>query len=74
VPYDIHIDVGRPAAMISELAEEREADLVVMASHGRTGLDRALIGSVASGVIRRSVPPVMIVKPFGIQILPSSTS
>jgi nucleotide-binding universal stress UspA family protein len=74
VPCGIHIDVGRPAAMISAFAEERGADLVVMASHGRTGLERALIGSVASGVIRRASPPVMIVKPSGRQLLPSSTS
>ncbi|MDP2480082.1 MAG: universal stress protein, partial [Candidatus Palauibacterales bacterium] len=74
VPCEIHIDVGRPAAMIAAFAEERGADLVVMASHGRTGLQRALVGSVASGVIRRSSPPVMIVKPSGRQILPSPTS
>lgn len=74
VSNEIHIDVGRPAAMIAELAEERGADLVVMASHGRTGLERALIGSVASGVIRRAAPPVMIVKPFGRTILSTSTS
>jgi nucleotide-binding universal stress UspA family protein len=74
VPYEIHIDVGRPAARIADFAAEVGADLIVMASHGRSGIDRVLLGSVASGVIRRASPPVMIVKPFGRQLLSGSIS
>ncbi len=72
--WEIHIELGRASSRIAEFAAERGADLVVMASHGRTGVDRVLLGSVASGVIRRAEMPVMIVKPFGKNILSDATS
>lgn len=51
-----------PAGAIVELARQRGADLIVMGSHGRTGLGRLLLGSVAEQVIGRGACPVLIVK------------
>ncbi|WP_435062878.1 universal stress protein [Halobaculum sp. EA56] len=56
--------VGRPAPTILEYIEDHEAevDQVVMGSHGRTGLSRMLLGSVAEKVTRRSPVPVTVVR------------
>ena len=50
-----------PAESISALATERRADMVVVATHGRGGLQRAVIGSVADAVLRSSEVPVLLV-------------
>jgi nucleotide-binding universal stress UspA family protein len=52
-----------PADEILTVAEDESADLVVMATHGRGAVSRALIGSVASGVARRASCPVLLVPP-----------
>jgi len=51
-----------PAATILNYAQQRGADLVVMGSHGRTGLGRLLLGSVAEQVIGKASCPVLLVK------------
>jgi nucleotide-binding universal stress UspA family protein len=53
---------GDPAATIARLAEEEHVDLIVMGTHGRTGLMRLLMGSVAEAVVRRASCPVMTFK------------
>ncbi|MFB6090581.1 MAG: universal stress protein [Halobellus sp.] len=55
-------EVGRPAATIVEQARERDVDHVVVGSHGRRGVSRLLLGSVAEHVARRSPVPVTIVR------------
>ncbi len=47
---------------ITTFAKSRKIDLIVMSSHGRTGLDKIIIGSVANGVIQRSTIPVLLIK------------
>lgn len=54
---------GRAAETIVELAHSVSADLVAMTTHGRTGLDRAISGSVAEEVMRKVEIPVLLVKP-----------
>src|SRR5215471_18488207 len=54
---------GSPAEMIQARAREIGADLIVMTSHGRTGLSRAWLGSVADAVVRRSNIPVLMLRP-----------
>lgn len=54
-----HLLVGDPSQEIVELAHERSSDMVVMGTHGRTGLARWILGSVAEGVIRKSPCPVI---------------
>jgi|JI10StandDraft_1071094.scaffolds.fasta_scaffold29172_2 nucleotide-binding universal stress UspA family protein len=52
---------GNPAVEIVRIAQERKTDLIVMGSHGRGGLSRAILGSVADKVMRTAHCPVMIV-------------
>lgn len=58
------LEVGRTAVVIAEVAEDERADFIVMGTHGRRGLSRALLGSVAHGVITRAKVPVLTV-PMG---------
>jgi nucleotide-binding universal stress UspA family protein len=53
---------GAPAPTIIRAAKEWPADLIVIASHGRTGVSRALLGSVAEGVMRNAPCPVLVVR------------
>lgn len=62
VKYEHHCLTGAPVAEILRFAEQEKVDLIVMASHGRTGLSRLLMGSVAEAVVRRASCPVLIVK------------
>jgi nucleotide-binding universal stress UspA family protein len=54
--------MGDPVDEIVRLADEEEVEMIVMATHGRTGLSRMLMGSVAEGVVRRANCPVLTVK------------
>ena len=54
--------VGRPAAEIVKAAKEWPADVIVIGSHGRHGLERALLGSVAEGVMRHAPCSVLVVR------------
>lgn len=62
VEVKVDIRVGRPEEEIVASARENGAYLIVMGSHGRTGLDRLLVGSVSERVIGNSECPVMVVK------------
>ena len=53
---------GRPGDTITELAAKIPGALVVMSSHGRSGLGRTLLGSVTDHVIRSSIAPVLVVR------------
>jgi len=53
---------GRPAQAIIEHAGSAGCDLIVMATHGRTGLSHAVMGSVAERVLRRAPCPVLTVR------------
>jgi nucleotide-binding universal stress UspA family protein len=54
---------GRAAKVICRIAERENADLICLASHGRSGVARAVLGSVAGGVIAQSRRPVLVVRP-----------
>jgi nucleotide-binding universal stress UspA family protein len=64
---DIHVSVdvrmGEPDTGIIEAATERFADLIIMATHGRTGLSRMTVGSVAGNVLRKGGTPLLLVRP-----------
>lgn len=62
VRAESEIRVGIPHVEILDAAEDADADLVVMGTHGRRGLKRALIGSVTERVVRRSDAPVLTVR------------
>jgi nucleotide-binding universal stress UspA family protein len=55
--------IGEPAAEIVSFAKSSGVDLVVVGTHGRTGLEHALMGSVAERVVRRAHCPVLTVRP-----------
>lgn len=56
------IEFGSPTDRIVEYASENNVDLIVMGTHGRTGLRRLVMGSVAEAVVRRASCPVIAVK------------
>jgi nucleotide-binding universal stress UspA family protein len=57
------IQSGDPARTIVDVAERQEVDLVAMATHGRTGLRRLVLGSVAEAVLRELTMPLLLVRP-----------
>ncbi|HET6419982.1 MAG TPA: universal stress protein [Geobacteraceae bacterium] len=54
---------GIPYEEILKKADEEQVDLIVMGTHGRAGIDHLLFGSTAERVVRKSVCPVMTVRP-----------
>jgi nucleotide-binding universal stress UspA family protein len=58
---DERIELGDIATTIIRVAEELPADVIVMGSHGRTGLKRIVLGSVSEHVVRHSPCPVLVV-------------
>lgn len=69
VKFSLRIVKGIPAQEILEHVENNKVDLIVLPTHGTSGLDRFLLGSVAEKIIRRSICPVFIIKSFGKQLL-----
>ncbi len=63
-PHKIHVVVGNAAPEILKMIREENIDLVIIRTHGRKGLRRALLGSVAERVVRESPVPVLTVKPL----------
>ncbi len=57
------VDMGLPEKNIVSLAEEEESDLIVMSTHGRTGLSHILVGSVTEKVVRQAHCPVLSIHP-----------
>jgi nucleotide-binding universal stress UspA family protein len=57
------VKLGRPGLAITDAAQEEQADLIAMATHGRSGLIRMLLGSVATSTLRHARVPVLFVHP-----------
>ena len=57
-----HLEEGHPGEVIAEMATAVDADLIVMGTHGRRGLERALMGSVAREVANTSTVPLLLVR------------
>lgn len=57
------VKYGPVVGEIVDMAEGRKVDLVVMASHGRSGLGRVFFGSVAAGVLNRLQTPLLMIRP-----------
>lgn len=69
-PVEIRVELGDPVDRIVEIATARHPEFVVLGTHGRRGLDRTMLGSVAEGVIRRSPCPVFLARSFGKSLVP----
>jgi len=61
-PASYHVITGRPVHEITKVAEQDDCDLIVMATHGLTGLDRLLMGSTTENVLRVAPCPVLTLK------------
>lgn len=56
---------GFAATEIIDVASERNCDLIILSTHGRTGLDRLISGSTSEKVVRRAGCPILVVRPHG---------
>lgn len=63
IKSEIHVGIEPVVGEIVETAEKQSVDLMVIASHGRSGLERVFFGSVASGVLNRIEIPLMVIRP-----------
>lgn len=63
VAVDPRIVTGTPVEQIVRLAKELSVDLIIMGTHGRTGISHVFLGSVAEKVVRRAPCPVLTVRP-----------
>ena len=66
-----HIRLDAPADEIAQLAADVGADLVIVGTHGRRGLSRVLMGSVAEGVVRMAPCTVLVARPKAATKVPS---
>jgi nucleotide-binding universal stress UspA family protein len=62
IKAETRIERGPVVATIVEVAQKEHADLIAMASHGRTGLSHVFYGSVAAGVLHRADRPLLVVR------------
>jgi nucleotide-binding universal stress UspA family protein len=63
---DVQTDAGAAAATIAQVAQEQGVDAIAMATHGRSGLARLVLGSVATGVLYQAHHPLLLVSPVGV--------
>lgn len=63
LPHEVLMPTGKVAASLAQVIEERRIDLLVLGTHGRTGVGKLFLGSVAEDVLRRAACPVMTVGP-----------
>jgi len=58
----INVNIGKPFIEIIEFAEKEDADLIIIATHGHTGIEHLLFGSTAEKVVRKASCPVLSIK------------
>lgn len=74
VPVEIHVTIGHPARDIAEFAEKSDAALIVISTHGRSGIKRFFLGSVAEQIVRLAEPTVLTLTCFGKSLLDKRTA
>ena len=62
IEFETETVIGSPFREILKAAEQRSADLIIMGTHGRTGIEHVIVGSTAERVVRRSTIPVLTVR------------
>jgi nucleotide-binding universal stress UspA family protein len=60
---DVLVDIGDPSSAIASVARQESVNLIIMATHGRTGLARLTMGSVATTTLQRAHVPILLVRP-----------
>ncbi|MHB0868039.1 MAG: universal stress protein [Chloroflexota bacterium] len=63
IPVEVEVVRGGPAREIVRQAQRGKADLIVMSTHGRSGLGRLVFGSVADEVLREAGIPILLIRP-----------
>jgi nucleotide-binding universal stress UspA family protein len=63
IPFRHRLLMGDPAGEIVRIADEEAAEMIVMGTHGRSGMVRMLMGSVAEAIVRRAPCPVLVYRP-----------
>lgn len=62
VDFTTHVEIGTPFREILGKAQEVQADMIVMGTHGRTGIEHVIVGSTAERIVRRSKIPVLTIR------------
>jgi len=70
VKIEWEVVTGKAADSIADYAEKSDTNLIAIATHGRSGVSRWVMGSVADKVVRTSVVPVLTVRPQGLEPAP----
>jgi len=73
VPFEHRLTMGDPAAEVVRIAAEDKVEMIVMGTHGRTGLTRMLMGSVAEAIVRRSPCPVLTYREIDTKLAKAAT-
>jgi nucleotide-binding universal stress UspA family protein len=60
VPYTHRLTMGDPAGEVVRIAEDEGVEMIIIGTHGRTGMTRLLMGSVAEAIVRRAPCPVLV--------------
>jgi nucleotide-binding universal stress UspA family protein len=60
---ETRLPTGKADEKILEVAKQEKVDMIIMGSHGRTGLERTIFGSIAEKVIKNSPCPVLVIRP-----------
>jgi nucleotide-binding universal stress UspA family protein len=68
---EVRIEIDDPVRAITRVAREEGADLIAMATHGRAGMARFVLGSVATGVVRHATTAVLLVRPSAVTLAPA---
>jgi nucleotide-binding universal stress UspA family protein len=74
VPFTHRLSMGDPASEIVRIATDEGAELIVLGTHGRTGVTRLLMGSVAEVVVRRAPCPVLVYRETAAKLTPSKAA
>jgi nucleotide-binding universal stress UspA family protein len=72
IETQVDVAFGRPAQEIVEYAESKGVELIAMCTHGRSGLSRWFLGSVADKVMRGTHLPILLIRPPGVTRAPFS--
>jgi nucleotide-binding universal stress UspA family protein len=64
---EVSVAVGPPARIIAETARARGADVIVMSTHGHSGLSRLILGSVATSILRQTTVPLLLARPSALR-------
>lgn len=70
---DVEAEIGRPGPIVEGVMQRRRIDLIVMATHGRTGIARLALGSVATELLQRATVPLLLWRPAALREMTTRT-